>query len=69
MLNDKVYNVLKWVTMLALPATATLYYALSTIWGLPYGEEVVATIAALTTFFGVLLGVSTVKYNKTIEEG
>lgn len=63
-LPDKVYNVLKWLTMIVLPALATLYFALSGIWGFPYGEQVVGTITALVTFFGVVLGVSTAQYNK-----
>lgn len=63
-LPDKMYNVLKWLTMIVLPALATLYFALSGIWGFPYGEQVVGTIAALVTFFGVVLGVSTAQYNK-----
>ena len=63
-LPDKVYNILKWLTMIVLPALATLYFALSGIWGFPYGEQVVGTITALVTFFGVVLGVSTAQYNK-----
>ena len=63
-LPDKAYNVLKWLTMIVLPALATLYFALSGIWGFPYGEQVVGTITALVTFFGVVLGVSTAQYNK-----
>lgn len=63
-LPDKVYSVLKWLTMIVLPALATLYFALSGIWGFPYGEQVVGTITALVTFFGVVLGVSTAQYNK-----
>ena len=63
-LPDKAYNVLKWLTMIVLPALATLYFALSGIWGFPYGEQVVGTITTLVTFFGVVLGVSTAQYNK-----
>ncbi len=63
-LPDKMYNGLKWLTMIVLPALATLYFALSGIWGFPYGEQVVGTITALVTFFGVVLGVSTAQYNK-----
>ena len=63
-LPDKMYNVLKWLTMIVLPALATLYFAMAGIWGFPYGEQVVGTITALVTFFGVVLGVSTAQYNK-----
>ena len=67
MLSNKVYNVLKWIAMYLLPALGTLYFALAGIWGFPYGEEVVGTITAIDTFLGVILGISTVKYNKTTE--
>lgn len=63
-MSNKVYNVLKWIAMVCLPAIATLYLALSGIWGFPYGEEIVGTITAVDTFLGVLLGISTAQYNK-----
>ena len=63
-LSNKVYDVLKWIAMYLLPAAGTLYFALSGIWGLPYGEEVVGTITAVDTFLGVLLGISTAQYKK-----
>lgn len=65
MLTDKTYNVLKWIAMILLPALGTLYFTLAGIWGLPYGEEIVGTITAVDTCLGVLLGVSTAKYNKS----
>lgn len=61
---DKVYDILKWVALIVLPAIATLYGVLASIWGLPYGDQIVATITAIDTFMGALLGVSTYKYNK-----
>ena len=63
-MSDKVYNVLKYIAMIALPAIGTLYFALAGIWGLPYAEQMVGTITAVDTFLGVLLGVSTAQYNK-----
>lgn len=66
-LSNKVYDVLKWIAMYLLPAAGTLYFALASIWGLPYGEQVVGTITALDTFLAVLLGISTAQYKKTIE--
>lgn len=66
--NDKVYDVLKWVALIVLPAMGTLYFTLSTIWGLPNGEQVVGTITAVDAFLGALLGISTVSYNKTINK-
>lgn len=65
-MNDKMYDILKWIAMYLLPATGTLYFALAGIWGLPYGEEIVGTITAVDTFLGVLLGISTAQYNKKV---
>ena len=65
-LSNKAYDALKWIAQVALPALGTLYAALSGIWGfLPFGEEIVGSIIAIDAFLGVLLGVSTAKYNKT----
>lgn len=63
-MNNSVYDVLKFIAQVVLPAVATLYFALAGIWGFPYGEEIVGTIAAIDTFLGVLLGISTHYYNK-----
>lgn len=67
-MSNKVYNILKYVAQIGLPALATLYFALSGIWGLPFGEQVVGTITAIDTFLGVLLGLSTIQYNKVGEK-
>ena len=63
-MSNKVYDVLKWVAMYFLPAIGTLYFALSGIWGLPYGEEIVGTVTAIDTCLGVILGISSANYNK-----
>ena len=67
-LTNKTYDVLKWVAQYLLPAAGTLYFALSGIWGLPYGEQIVGTITAVDTFLGVVLGISTMQYNKSETE-
>ena len=67
MIPDKIYDVLKWITIIVLPACGTLYFALSGIWGFPYGEQIVGTITAIVTFLGAVLGISTVNYNKQKE--
>lgn len=64
-MNDKLYDVLKWIAMILLPALGTLYFALAGIWGFPYAEQVVGTVTAVDTFLGVLLGISTSQYNKS----
>ena len=67
-LTDKTYDILKWIAQYLLPAAGTLYFALSGIWGLPFGEQIVGTIAAVDTFLGVILGISTMQYNKAEAE-
>ncbi len=67
MLSNKAYDVLKFIAQIVLPALGTLYFALATIWGFPYGEEIVGTITAVDAFLGALLGISTVQYNNNKE--
>lgn len=64
-MSNKVYDILKYVAQIALPAFGTLYFALSSIWGLPYGEQVVGTVTAIDTCLGTLLMISNVQYNKS----
>lgn len=66
MMSNKVYDVLKFIAQILLPAAGTLYAALAGIWGLPYGEQVVGTIMAVDFFLGALLGISTASYNKAL---
>ena len=63
-MSNKVYDALKWVAQLLLPALGTLYFALAGIWGWPYADAVVGTITAVDTFLGVLLGISSASYAK-----
>lgn len=60
-LPDKIYNCLKWICLIALPALAVFYYTLSKIWGLPFGAEIPATINAVAVLIGALIGIS--QYN------
>lgn len=66
-MSNKVYDVLKWITLVALPATTALWLTLANIWGFPYAEAIGATLAAVTTFLGALLGISSLQYNKKLE--
>lgn len=63
-MSNKVYDVLKYIAMIVLPALGALYFGLASIWGLPYGEEVVGTITVVDTFLGALLGLSSAQYRK-----
>lgn len=63
-LSNKAYDILKWIAQILLPALGTLYFALASIWGFPYGEQIVGTITAIDAFLGALLGISTKNYYK-----
>ena len=66
-LSNKTYDILKYIAQIVLPALGALYFGLAKIWGLPYGTEIVGTIAVVDTFLGTLLGLSTKSYNKSLE--
>lgn len=65
--NNKVYDVLKWIAMVGLPALACLWFTVGKIWGFPYLAEIEATIVAIDTFLGALLGISNIRYQNAIE--
>lgn len=65
-MSNETYDRWKWCAQILIPAVSALYFGLSQIWGLPYGEEVVGTLACVDTFLGVILGVSTANYNKEV---
>ena len=65
--DSKVYDVLKWVAMVCLPAVTTLWLTIGAIWSLPYTEPIGATLGAVTVFLGALLGISSIQYSKKIE--
>lgn len=67
-MNDKLYDVLKWIAQILLPALGTLYFALAGIWDFPCAEGIVGTITAIDTFLGVILGISNAQYKKSKEE-
>lgn len=63
-MSNKVYDILKWVSLVALDAVGLFYNTISVIWGLPLGDEVLATCTALSVFIGALIGISSAQYNK-----
>lgn len=68
-LNNRIYDILKWVALIVLPAIATLYGALAPTWGWPYAEQIVYTITAVDTFLGTILGISNLQYKAGGGEG
>ena len=69
LLKDSVYDVLKWIVIVVLPAISALYYGLAGIWNWPYAEKVVGTIALVQVFLGAVLCISTIGYNKEQNNG
>lgn len=66
-MSNKLYDILKFVAQIVLPALATLYLAIAGIWGLPYGQQISGTIMAIDAFLGAILGISTAKYKQKLE--
>lgn len=66
-MSNKVYDVLKWIALVALDAIGLFYSTFATIWQLPYGDQVLETCVALSLLLGALIGVSSTQYKKTIE--
>lgn len=67
-LDNKVYDTLKWIAQYFLPALGALVFAITKIWGLPYGAEIEGTILAVDAFLGGILGLSSISYNKELKE-
>lgn len=65
-MSNKTFDILKWIAQLLLPSLGALYFALSEIWGFPYGDKIVGTITAIDAFMGAILKISTVQYNKQL---
>ena len=63
-LPDKIYDILKWITMIVIPALATAYVGLAAVWGWPYADQIAKTAAVVCTLLGALLWISTAQYNK-----
>lgn len=66
-LPNGVYDALKWIVMICIPAVTTAYVGLAAVWGWPFAEEVAKTSAVICTLLGALLGISTAQYNKEIK--
>lgn len=65
---NKLYDILKWVALVALDAVGLFYSEMSVIWNLPLGDEILKTCAAISLLIGALIGISSIDYNKNNEE-
>lgn len=66
-MSNRTYDILKYIAQVVLPAIGTLYFALASIWGFPYAEQIVGTITAVDAFLGVLLKISSDHYYGSID--
>lgn len=67
-MKNEVYDFLKRVALVVLPALATLIITIFQIWNIPYGEQIGATITAIDTALGVILGISSRNYYRNLEK-
>lgn len=67
-MSNKVYNVLKWVALVALDAIGLAYEQLAEVWSLPYGTEIMRTCTILSALLGTLIGVSSIQYAKKLKQ-
>lgn len=63
-LPDKVYDILKWLVLVVIPALTTLYAVCDKVFGIGYAETVTTLSAAVCTCLGAIIGISTAQYNK-----
>lgn len=64
-LNNRVYDILKWVAIVCLPALSTFIVVISKIWGwADMGSMIAQTITAIGVLLGALLGISSIQYKK-----
>lgn len=64
-LNTRIYDSIKFIALIFLPALGALYFGVAQIWGLPNAQEVVGTITITDTFLGALLGLSSASYKRS----
>ncbi len=66
-MNNKVYDVLKYLFFFGLPALVFFWGVISVTWNIPYGEQITVTINGFITALGIALGLTNVAYNKKLE--
>lgn len=63
-MSNKVYDILKWIALVVLPAIASFYIGLGNFWNIPYPEQISGTIMLADTLLGTILGISSIQYAK-----
>ena len=64
-MSNKTYDVIKMISLIGAPAI-TLIAAIISIWNIPYGAQITATLAAIDTFLGALVTILNVNYKKKL---
>ena len=62
--SNKIYDILKWIAIIALPAITTFYGVVGSTFNIPYTQEILTVLVAFDTMVGTMLGISTYNYNK-----
>ena len=64
-MSNKAYDVIKMISLIGVPAI-TFIAAIISIWNIPYGPQITATLAAIDTFMGALVSILNANYKKKI---
>ena len=67
-LSNKVYDILKWVALVFIPALITFYGVVGNVLNIPYTDVILTIMGAFDVFLGSLLGITSAQYNKNIKE-
>lgn len=67
-MKNEIYDLLKKIALVVLPALATLIITIFEIWDIPFGQQIGATITAVDTALGVILGISNYNYNRNLNK-
>ena len=63
-MSNKTYDILKWIAQIVLPAIATFYVTIASLWNLPFPDEISGTVMAVDTLLGATLMISSENYKK-----
>lgn len=66
-MSNKLYDILKFIAQIVLPAIATFYVTIASIWNLPLGDEISRTVMAVDTLLGAILMISSAQYKNSID--
>lgn len=67
-MSNRLFDLLRTLCEIVIPAIGALYFAVAKIWQLPYGTEITGTCAAIATFLGALIGVNRASYNSGMKD-